>query len=136
MIDLEKIHRLRGPLEDLLRESTFLQNPYTPPAVRESTKELPPPASLAASELKPLQGSAARVLSFSHMPDLYATLPADEARAAQKEMQEWVSIWCCGQPLKKNGPGHVWYDFFADVVPHTDRHRKRWDKAWEPIPGP
>ena len=32
--------------------------------------------------------------------------------------------------------GHVWYDFFWDVVPHTDRHKKLWPAPWAVTFGP
>ena len=76
------------------------------------------------------------MLNLTHMPDLYATLPADEAEAVQRRMREWTSIWCCSLPLTKKAAGHVWYDFFWDVVPHTDRHKKLWPAPWAVTFGP
>ena len=39
-------------------------------------------------------------------------------------------------PIKKNGPGHIWYDMFWDVVPRTNRHMKQVTTPWEPNFGP
>ena len=47
-----------------------------------------------------------------------------------------LCIWCCSLPLTKKAAGHVWYDFFWDVVPHTDRHKKLWPAPWAVTFGP
>ena len=93
--------------------------------MRADVKQLAPPASLGDAALRPLLDvKATRVLNLTHMPDLYATLAPAEAEQVQRRMREWTSIWCCSPPLSPKAAGHVWYDFFWDVVPHTDRHRK------------
>ena len=51
-------------------------------------------------------------------------------------MKEWTSIWCCSQPLTPKSAGHVWYDFFWDVIPHTNRHGKLVSGPWVPTFGP
>ena len=68
--------------------------------------------------------------------DLYATLSPSEREAEQKKMNTWTSIWCCSTPLGPKKPGHIWYDFFWDVVPHTNRHQKLVTAPWEPNFGP
>ena len=138
IIDLEKIAKTQL-VEMLLRESTFLQNPYTPPNVRDTIANLPAPKTLSEKDLKPLRSpkyTASRVLFFDSMPDLYATLSGDEQKAAQKELGGYVSIWCCSQPDRKGGPGHILYDMFFDVIPHTDRVGRRWTDEWVPQMGP
>ena len=141
VLDLERMAGLlpkeKGGLEGVLREYSFLEHPMLPAAVRADVKQLAPPASLGDAALRPLlELKATRVLNLTHMPDLYATLSADEAEAAQRRMKEWTSIWCCSLPLTKKAAGHVWYDFFWDVVPHTDRHKKLWPAPWKVTFGP
>jgi len=141
VLDLERMAGLlpkeKGGLEGVLREYSFLEHPMLPAAVRTDVKQLAPPASLGDAALRPLlELKATRVLNLTHMPDLYATLSADEADAAQRRMKEWTSIWCCSLPLTKKAAGHVWYDFFWDVVPHTDRHKKLWPAPWKVTFGP
>ena len=141
VLDLERMAGMlpkeKGGLEGVLREYSFLEHPMLPAAVRTDVKQLAPPASLGDASLRPLlELKATRVLNLTHMPDLYATLPADEAEAVQRRMREWTSIWCCSLPLTKKAAGHVWYDFFWDVVPHTDRHKKLWPAPWAVTFGP
>ena len=141
VLDLERMAGMlpkeKGGLEGVLREYSFLEHPMLPAAVRADVKQLAPPASLGDASLRPLlELKATRVLNLTHMPDLYATLPADEAEAVQRRMREWTSIWCCSLPLTKKAAGHVWYDFFWDVVPHTDRHKKLWPAPWAVTFGP
>ena len=40
-----------------------------------------------------------------------------------------------GQITRKGGPGHVWYDFFADVTPWTDKFRRTRTCEWTPVLG-
>lgn len=141
VLDLERMAGMlpkeSGGLEGVLREYSFLEHPKLPAAVRTDVKQLAPPASLGDASLRPLlELQATRVLNLTHMPDLYATLPAAEAEAAQRRMREWTSIWCCSLPLSPKAAGHVWYDFFWDVVPHTDRHKKLWPAPWAVTFGP
>mmetsp|Transcript_32563 Transcript_32563/g.95799 ORF Transcript_32563/g.95799 Transcript_32563/m.95799 type:complete len:195 (+) Transcript_32563:1-585(+) len=136
LLDLEKIERI-SPMEGLLREWSFFDNPRLPAAQREPHAPLPPPESLAPTALQPLHDRRAeRVLNLTHMPDLFATLSRDEQAAAMKRMLIWTSIWCCSVPPKKNGAGHVWYDMFWDVVPRTNRHGKLVDAPFVPTFGP
>ena len=53
-----------------------------------------------------------------------------------RRLREYTSIWCCSQPLAPRAPGHVWYDMFWDVVPHTNRHNKLVSEPWTPNFGP
>ena len=76
------------------------------------------------------------VLELSSMPDLYATLGAADALAAQTKYKAYTSIWCCSKPPGPKMPGHIWYDMFFDVVPHENRHRRVWQTKWTPEFGP
>ena len=123
----------------LLRESSFLQNPRLPAAVRDSNRTLPPPLDLSSASVAKLtspQMAAVRVLHFDHMGDLFKTLPADEAEVEMRRMRDWTSIWCCSQPPKPRAAGHIWYDLFWDVIPHVTRHGKTFDQPWVPTFGP
>lgn len=102
-----------------------------------AAQQLAPPASLDEAQLAPLRArSGAAVLHLTHMPDLFGTLPADERAAEVRRMSEWTSIWCCSPPATKKGAGHVWYDMFFDVVPHTNRHRVEQTGPWKVTFGP
>ena len=59
-----------------------------------------------------------------------------EQEAEIKRMRDWTSIWCCSQPLAPRAPGHIWYDMFWDIVPHTNRHNKLVTALWTPTFGP
>jgi len=39
-------------------------------------------------------------------------------------------------PVPPNGISPRRYDFFADVVPHVDRHNRKWEGPWYPKMGP
>ena len=41
------------------------------------------------------------------------------------------SLRGCSKPPNPKAAGHVWYDFFWDVIPHTNRHRKLVSGPWE-----
>ena len=75
-----------------------------------------------------------RVLSF---PDAAASFggfaDAGDARAFERSARGWASIWCCVPGLH---PGHVWYDPFAERVPHVDRWGREWDRPWAAVAGP
>ena len=47
-----------------------------------------------------------------------------------------ASLWCCIEPPSQGQPGHIWYDLWYDVVPHTDRFSRWIDSAWKPSLGP
>ena len=124
-------------LEGFIREHSFLDSPKLPARWRASRKTLPPPRTLGDLDLRPLLAlSETPVLELSGMPDLYATLGAADAKAAQDKYKTYTSIWCCSKPPGPGKPGHIWYDMFADVVPHENRHRKVWETKWTPEFGP
>jgi hypothetical protein len=69
------------------------------------------------------------------MKDLFAGFSdATKAQRFEKRAQQMGSIWCCVQPA--SGPGHIWYDFWWDKVPHTDRHNRQYTEPWFPRLGP
>jgi hypothetical protein len=143
VLDLERMSGV-AKLEGVLREHSFLEHPRLPAAVRADVRSLAPPDALGDAALRPLRDLAgARVLNLTHMPDLFATLPADEKAATQRRMREWTSIWCCSQPKSPKAAGHVWYDMFWDMIPHTDRRKTReepeghtWTTPWNVTFGP
>lgn len=86
VLDLENgIHKQNGPIEELLREFSFLNNSRLPDAVRHSVAFPDAPRSLSEAELASLRASTARVLSLPAMPDLYKTLPPVQAEAAREK---------------------------------------------------
>ncbi len=139
VLDLERIDGVRK-LDGLLREYSFLDNPRVPKEMLDNQKRLEPPASLGEAALEPLRAlRGTRVLNFSHMPDLFGTLPGKvdgEAAMVQRRMKEWTSIWCCSVPPTPKAAGHVWYDMFFDMLPRTDRHRREWKEPWHVVFGP
>ena len=137
VIDLENIARQhRGTIEGLFREYSFLDNPRTPKSVTASARTLASPADFSEAQLAALRADASKVLKFDSMPDLLRTLPAEQQTAEMDKMKDWTSIWCCSQPPRPRAAGHIWYDMFWDIVPHTNRHRVRLDAVWTPSFGP
>jgi len=140
ILDLEHMARAhQGTVEGLVREYSFLENPRAPAELKQSRQLVAPPPHLGENALDALRTPslrATRVLHFATMPDLYATLPAAEALVEQQRMKSWTSMWCCSKPLAPKAPGHIWYDLFWDVVPHTNRHNQLVNKPWEPSFGP
>jgi hypothetical protein len=140
VLDLENgISQKHGPIESVLREYSFLNNSRLPASVRQSVVALDPPHSLSETHLGALRASAAaaRVLTIQGaMPDLYATLPASEAAEARERMMWFTSLWCCSVPPKPKMAGHIFYDLFHDVVPHTDKFKRKWTEPWYPTFGP
>ena len=151
VIDLERI----GKPEKVLREASMLCNPRTPASVTSSVKTVDAsfvpkvaPDGANATEARqrglPLveqlkEYSAAKVLRLTSVPpDYRAVLHADNVERFEQEMRGWGSLWCCNRPPGGRGAGHIWYDFFWDVLPHKDRFNRRWDAAtpWVPKMGP
>ena len=58
------------------------------------------------------------------------------ARVDVGSLSIYVSGAARSRSLSKKAAGHVWYDFFWDVVPHTDRHKKLWPAPWSVTFGP
>ena len=71
------------------------------------------------------------------LPSLRKVLPAGPRRKSFKDtIRHYGSLWCCNMPPGGRGPGHIWYDFLHDLVPHLDRHNRKWTTPWKPIMGP
>jgi len=142
VIDLE---RMVQP-ERYLRESSMLCNPRTPRSVLLSMKHERLTAIAAAADGKPSPDaqallarlrSPAKVLSLSGtLPDYRELLDASKAATFENWLKPFASLWCCNHPPGGRGAGHVWYDFFADVIPHRDRHNRLFDKPWTVQMGP
>ena len=74
-----------------------------------------------------------KVLTFTSPADLWSGFSVEHTSDRfRRRMNEYGSLWCC---VDKN-PGHIWYDFFWDEVPHVDRHQRVFSSAWTPITGP
>ncbi|CAL8469429.1 g8970 [Coccomyxa elongata] len=74
-----------------------------------------------------------RVLHFPDMRLAYSNFPSKEHRKRYElRTNLYTSLWCC---VDKH-PGHVWYDMWWDVIPHTDRHSRIQTGPWVPITGP
>ncbi|KAK9844822.1 hypothetical protein WJX74_007256 [Apatococcus lobatus] len=143
------------------RESSFLASPNLPPSVKGSQLTLRPceadggidcadgvhtqpvvhsntvrlqtmrsDAELAAG----LQAYAG--VKVLHFADVVSSLRGhannDDAIRFQERGKIFTSIWCCVD----RHPGHVWYDMFWDIEPHTDRHRRKIPGPWIPLTGP
>lgn len=55
------------------------------------------------------------------------------AKKFKKRLDMYGSLWCCVE----GHPGHIWYDFFWDSGPHTDRHNRQIGPGkWMPRTGP
>jgi len=139
VLDVERM----GKVEPLLREHSFLCNPRTPASVRGSVAQLAgarpeagPAASAAAAALvRQIQTSGSKVVRLAAVPDYRAVLGAD-TKAFEDKYKHYAGLWCCNRPPGGRGAGHIWYDLFADIVPHTDRHNRRWEGPWFPKMGP
>lgn len=141
VIDVERM----GKPELILREHSFLCNPRTPATVRQSLSYVTvKPIGAGDADAKQhgekligqLQGEKAKVIKLSSLPDYRAILNAKEAKTFEDRSKGWASLWCCNRPPGGRGAGHIWYDFFADVVPHVDRHNRKWEGPWYPKMGP
>jgi len=146
VIDLERM----GKPEKFLREQGMLCNPRTPNSVREGIRrmgleQLALPEGNAAEKatkegaalVERLKSDASKVLHItSALPDYRTILGGSERTSFVNEVRSWGGLWCCRHPPGGRGAGHTWYDFFADVIPHRDRHNRLWDKKWTPLMGP
>lgn len=76
-----------------------------------------------------------RVLHFSSMRHAFGGfINFEDSQKFMHRTEQYMSLWCC---TKMNGvPGHIWYDMWADVVPHTDRHMRTWNASWKTVLGP
>ena len=155
VIDLERM----GKPEKYLREANLLCNPRTPAAVLASS--VTADATLAIDG-QPVRVSAdgsdaakARVAGLAWVqqmldkhsgvkvlklqgvpPDYRATQSESEVRAFENQFKGFASLWCCNHPPGGRGAGHIWYDWFHDVLPHKDRFGRNWESELYPKMGP
>ena len=125
----------------------MLCNPRMKRAVLESRRDVTRAQLLGstAEEVRTAHAAIKILHVAGPLPTWRQTLEVGPRRKAFKDViRHYGSLWCCNMPLpppacpgpKCSGPGHIWYDFLADVVPHTDRHDRKWTTAWKPIMGP
>lgn len=57
----------------------------------------------------------------------------DVTQRFHNRMKEVVGLFCC---IDEQPRGNVFYDMLFDVVPHTDRFVRTFDKPWEITMGP
>ena len=148
VIDLERM----GKPEKVLREATMLCNPRTPASTLNSVATLNATISISVSAdgsnaraaraegrelVSKLQSIDAKVLALATLPpDYRAVMRGREVDRFERTVASYGGLWCCNRPPGGRGPGHIWYDFLWDVVPHRDRHNRKWDGKWEPKMGP
>jgi len=134
VIDLERMH----PPEALLREWTMLCNPRVPKAVLASTRDVrfaPTGPVDVATMTKDL--AAVKILVIKGAVPSFTRVFAPPARREFKDsVRPYASLWCCNRPPGGRGAGHIWYDWLWDVIPHMDRHHRKWTTPWKPIMGP
>ena len=74
-----------------------------------------------------------KVLRFTTMLGVFSGFEDPEKREQfSKRIKRYAGLWCCIHAH----PGHIWYDMEFDMIPHTDRHNRLWEKPWEPTAGP
>lgn len=76
-----------------------------------------------------------KILSFSTMLNVFGGHRNQSTHEQfMRRTENYMSLWCC---TKENDvPGHIWYDMWADVIPHVDRHMRGWNNAWTTKFGP
>jgi hypothetical protein len=141
VIDVERM----GKPDLVLREHSFLCNPRTPAAIRQSVERVdvahvkagdPEAAQAGGKLIKRLSGEQAKVLHLSSLPDFRTVLSLSEAKTFMDRTKGWAGPWCCNSTPGGRGGGRIWYDLFADVVPHIDVHKRHWEGPWYPKLGP
>lgn len=74
-----------------------------------------------------------KLIHFEDPVGLWGGFAEEEAtRKFKRRMDQYGSLWCCVNAH----PGHVWYDFFWDQMPHVDRHDRKIEGKWHPKTGP
>ena len=153
-----------GPHIDF-REYSFFQNHLVPSSVKDSTVTVSLVDECGRDECTQAMGKAApggkdtivatknftdvqvatlleeykdvKVLNFTSMVGAFGRFedPAD-AKKFSNRIKRYAAIWCC----KHKNPGHTWYDMEYDIVPHVDRHNRKWDDTergkWRLTTGP
>eukprot|EP00884_Botryococcus_braunii_P011897 jgi/Botrbrau1/20708/Bobra.0058s0037.1 len=163
ILDLEQMERqmpevAHGP-NVRYREHSLFYNPRMPPQVRDDrlvvyickegeggcadgSKPAPMVSNMVklAQRLTDVQIKTAlepyvnrKVLHFTNMATSFSTFAEhNNAVMFENRIKVYSSIWCC----VLGHPGHVWYDFFWDQIPHRDRHNRMIDSKWKPVTGP
>ncbi|KAG8463877.1 hypothetical protein KFE25_000045 [Diacronema lutheri] len=142
------LQMLNGHQQWLPRQHTFLRHGDMPEAVRASRANVSL-AEYSASDplqldalLKALAPAAAgaadsagnrRVLSVSAIPDVYRMLSREDQDAFRAFAKRAASMMCCTWSPRLNG--YIHYDFFWDVVPHTDSLGRTFTREWVPTYG-
>lgn len=74
-----------------------------------------------------------KVVDFSSMLGAFGGF-ADPAVGIrfQTRLKQYATIWCC----VNEHPGHIFYDWFWDVIPRSDRFGREWKDTWVPLTGP
>ena len=134
VIDLERMH----PPEALLREWTMLCNPRVPKAVLASTRDVrfAPTGPVDVPRMKTDLAAVKILVVKGAVPSFTRVLAPPARRQFKDQVRPYASLWCCNRPPGGRGAGHIWYDWLWDVVPHVDRHNRKWTKPWTPIMGP
>ena len=144
------------------REYSFLENSRMPDAVRQSVLRVAPcaagdacadgsaPATVTndtvrlASGLNDVQVRAAlggllaqyRTVRFQRMTGVFSQhAEQSDWEKFTRRTAQMATIWCCVKP-PPGTPGHIWYDMWWDVVPHTDLHGRTWNESWHIVLGP
>jgi hypothetical protein len=77
-----------------------------------------------------------KVLSFKRIDGAFSRHKSDvDHKKFMKRTALMSSLWCCVQP-ETGKPGHVWWDLWWDVIPHTDIHHRKWEEPWHIVLGP
>lgn len=152
-----------GPHIDF-REYSFFRNPLVPTNVRDSTVTVSLVDECGREECTQAVGKAApagqntivaarnftdvqvqtllteykdvKVLNFTSMVGAFSRFEdLEDAKKFSNRIKKYAAIWCC----KHRNPGHIWYDMEFDIVPHVDRHNRKWDggkNKWKLVTGP
>ena len=117
-------------LYDVLTGRLPFDGPPLEVAFKKNFVDAPDPAALAPHARR-------KVIVFTDAAATLGGLDGGEGAAAAfaGRVQRLTSIWCCVD-APPNTPGHVWYDPFADVDPHADRHGRVVRGGWAPVLGP
>ena len=123
------------------REYSFLNNSATPKLKSSIISNLSSLSTeVQAKSWEASTGHAIPVVHFSDLRDLNVTstffpTPHKFNSFVQKTMR-LTSHWCCVRPPNGKGPGHIWYDLWYDLIPHTDMHQRVWNNTWTEVLGP
>ncbi|KAL1504431.1 hypothetical protein AB1Y20_010837 [Prymnesium parvum] len=149
VIDLERM----GKPEAYLREAHLLCNPRTPPAVLRSLRAANSTSLRVAADGGGADAARRVGLPFVRRlaeefadakvlrlvgapPDYRGVLSPRAVEEFEARFKGFGGLWCCNRPPGGRGAGHIWYDFFHDVVPRKDRFHRQWDGPWVPKMGP